>query len=555
LQSFQSLGLREEILAALPAIGLHQPTAIQQEAIPHLITGLVDFIGLAQTGTGKTAAFGLPLIEQIQMQDSTVQALIIVPTRELCLQIEQQLKAFTAEMPGIRTLAVYGGASIQGQLIGLKKKPHIVVATPGRLMDFMERKKIVLESVRYVVLDEADEMLHMGFVDDINAILAQVPEERNIWLFSATMPAPIRQIVNQYMHEPIEVVIDQGQKTNQNIEHQYVLVQASDKTQALCRFLNADPLMRGIVFCRTKAGTQDLADYLSQQGYAVDSLHGDLTQKQREHVMNHFRSDKTHMVIATDVAARGIDVQDLQYVFHFDLPDDASYYTHRSGRTARAGKSGISLSLITPKEINRVKQLDRQLKLGIKRVRVPDANSIQEKFVENWAQSLWDEQPSLDQTLREQALGWFYEMSKEDLIERIVSIHIKAMPPIRDNRDLNVEVQEAVKSANRKTRLYLNVGKMDGLTKQSMLHLLTHQTGVGGKGIGHIEIRQKHSTIELSSADLETLTMELQGRSYNGQRLFPKEDNAKDPMPHHRKHIHKIKKTSKKKRNSKSSSH
>ena len=553
MQSFQSLGLREEILRVLPEIGLHQPTAIQSQAIPQLLTGTIDLIGLAQTGTGKTAAFGLPLLEQIDQSQAHCQALILVPTRELCLQIQNQLIAFSAQMPGVRSLPIYGGAPMNGQLHGLKQKPQILVATPGRLMDFMDRKKIKLDQVRYVVLDEADEMLHMGFVDDINTILSQMPTERHIWLFSATMPPPIRQIVNQYMHEPVEIRIDEGQRTNQNIEHQYVVVQSKDKADALCRFMNLDPQMRGIVFCRTKAGTQELADYLIGQGFAVDSLHGDLTQNQREHVMKHFRSETTRMVVATDVAARGIDVQDLHYVFHYDLPDDAAYYTHRSGRTARAGKSGISLCLITPRELNRVKQLDRQLKLKMQKVQVPQNETIQEKALENWAQSIWKEEPHLPASVRDQALGWFFTMSKEEMIERLVSMYLRQHAPKGDHRDLNVDVAETTGKSSRATRLYLNAGKMDGLNKQSMLHLLTHQTGVSGKAIGHIEIRQKHSTIEVSSADLDALIIELQGRSYNGRRLFPKEDSIKAQMPHQRKHIHKIKQQSgKKKRKSKS---
>lgn len=338
LTNFKQLGLSENLLKAINELGFNSPTDIQQQAIPKLIKDDRDFIGLAQTGTGKTAAFGLPLLERIDPAMKATQALILAPTRELGQQIAEQLDIYSKYQEKLNVLAVYGGASITNQMRALKRTQHAIIATPGRLLDLIKRRAVNLESVRFLVLDEADEMLNMGFKEDLDLILSYTPEEKLTWLFSATMPKEIKKIVNKYMDNPTEVRINSKEQVNVDIEHQYALVKASDKAEALSRILDISPDMRGVVFCRTKNETQELAELLLRQNYKADSLHGDLSQAQRDRVMRRFKKHELHVLIATDVAARGIDVNDLTHVIHYTLPDDNSYYTHRSGRTARAGK-------------------------------------------------------------------------------------------------------------------------------------------------------------------------------------------------------------------------
>ncbi|NNC94972.1 MAG: DEAD/DEAH box helicase, partial [Chitinophagales bacterium] len=324
-------------------MGFENPTEIQEAAIPFLVDGDDDLIGLAQTGTGKTAAFGLPLLNRIDYNNKDTQALILAPTRELGQQIAEQLQQFSKHLRKVKILPVYGGASISHQIKAIKKGQHIIVATPGRLVDLIKRKVVNLNTVRFLILDEADEMLNMGFKEELDQILFETPAEKLTWLFAATMPKEIKKIVHKYMDDPVEVRVNQKNVVNKNIEHQFAVVKHSNKTEALTRFLDMDPDMRGVVFCRTKRDTQDLAEDLMSRGYKADAIHGDLNQPQRDRVMKRFKSHDLHVLVATDVAARGIDVNDLTHVFHFTLPDDHAYYTHRSGRTARAGKTGISI--------------------------------------------------------------------------------------------------------------------------------------------------------------------------------------------------------------------
>ncbi len=364
MKNFHELGLNEPILKVLPELNIHEPTEIQRQAIPILIQNNTDFIGLAQTGTGKTAAFGLPLVQNIDPSFKAVQALVVTPTRELGQQVAQQLAAFARYQPGVKVEVVYGGKPIFQQIKNLQRKPQIIVATPGRLIDLIQRKAISLKSIRNVVLDEADEMLNMGFKDAINEILTYTPKEKNIWLFSATMPAEIRQIVGDYMSNPQEVAVNSSVKVNVDIDHQFVRVKSSMKKEAFQTLVDSDPEMRAVVFCRTKNDTRDLAHQLSRMNYPVDALHGDLSQGQRDKVMRKFKSGQLQYLIATDVAARGIDVDNLSHVIHFQLPDDMDFYTHRAGRTARAGKKGISLVLASRSDFHKIDSLQRKLKIN-----------------------------------------------------------------------------------------------------------------------------------------------------------------------------------------------
>ena len=423
LSTFSDLGLSAPILDAITSLGFETPTEIQEKAIPHLLGGDADFIGLAQTGTGKTAAFGLPLLDLLDPELDHTQAIVLAPTRELGQQIAEQLALFSKKQKGIRTLAVYGGANIAMQIKALKKTRHVVIATPGRLIDLVNRKAVNLEQVRFVVLDEADEMLNMGFKEELDTILSFTPEEKQTWLFSATMPKEIRRMVKDYMTDPFEVRIDPKTTVNTNIEHQYAVVHPKDKAEALTRFLDLDPELYGVVFCRTKMDTQKLAENLVKGGYRADAIHGDLSQAARDRVMMRFKQRDLQVLIATDVAARGIDVNDLTHVFHFALPNDQAYYTHRSGRTARAGKKGISMSLIGFKEKYKIHNLEKGLGVEFARVEVPLADAVVETRLRSWAMGLMAENAGAapPQDLVDQIDLLLGPLSKEDMIARLVA--------------------------------------------------------------------------------------------------------------------------------------
>ena len=420
---FSELGLSEPLLRVLPELGFESPSPIQQQSIPLLISEPIDFIGLAQTGTGKTAAFGLPLLDHVDSSDLTTQALIIAPTRELCQQIAAQLVAFAKYYPNLRIQTVYGGAPIGPQIKAIKAGVQIIVATPGRLIDLIDRKVVKIETIDIVVLDEADEMLNMGFKEDIDAILSHTPEEKATWLFSATMPREIRSLIKKFMKDPVEVSVQSGNVVNTNIEHQYTVIRASDKAEVLRRFIDFQPDMLGIVFCRTKIDTQNLAVELTQSGYHAEAIHGDLSQQQRDQVMKKFKAHAVRLLIATDVAARGIDVSDLSHVIHYSLPDDSEYYTHRSGRTARAGKTGISLALITHHDIRKIRFIEKKLGIGMKKVQVPAVSQILNSRLEHWADKVMETEgnESLDIKIHDKVVAMFAEMNQETLLAKLLS--------------------------------------------------------------------------------------------------------------------------------------
>lgn len=427
--SFSSLGLSSPILQSIERLGFSEPTSIQEQAIPLLLEGDRDFIGLAQTGTGKTAAFGLPLIEHLDPDLPHIQALILAPTRELGQQIAQQIELFAKDVRGIKTVAVYGGASIVQQIQQLRRPCQVVIATPGRLIDLVNRKALKLDQVQFVVLDEADEMLNMGFKEDLDTILDFTPESKRTWLFSATMPKEIRRMVKQYMDSPLEVRVDPGTAVNNDIEHKYAVVRHTDKAEALTRFIDLNADLFGVVFCRTKRDAQDLAEKLMKSGYRADALHGDLSQHQRDRVMNRFKRRELQLLIATDVAARGIDVNDVTHVFHYALPHDQAYYTHRAGRTARAGKRGISLAFINQKEKAAINRISRDLDIEFKRIEVPGASEIAAARVAAWADSIVNSSNGkrTPDALIELAESHFQELSKSDLIACLVGHELKGL--------------------------------------------------------------------------------------------------------------------------------
>jgi len=439
LTTFKELGLSSEVLKALSDLGFESPTEIQQQAVPQLLEGHHDFIGLAQTGTGKTAAFGLPLLERIDTSNNATQALVLAPTRELGQQIAEQLEKFSKYLNKVNVLAVYGGAAISNQMRALRKAQHVIIATPGRLIDLIERKAVKLDQLKFLVLDEADEMLNMGFKDELDKILSFTPATKMTWLFSATMPAEIKRIVKKYMDNPIETRVNTKDEVNTNIEHQYVVVKQNDKEEALTRFLDLNPNMRGLVFCRTKRDTQNLAEILLGKNYKADALHGDLSQMQRDRVMRRFKAHDLHVLIATDVAARGIDVNDLTHVFHYNLPDDNSYYTHRSGRTARAGKKGISIAFINSREGHKINRLAKTLGIDIARVMIPSNDDIHNIRFENWCRQILETKTSgkIGSKLLEQVNTIFGNLSKEELIEKIVVDELNKLN-LGASKDLNV---------------------------------------------------------------------------------------------------------------------
>lgn len=518
MNQFSSLGLSEPLLRVLEDLGFTEPTPIQAKAIPILIDAGQDFIGLAQTGTGKTAAFGLPLIDLVDTSQKAIQALVLAPTRELGQQIGSQLKQFSKHKKGLRVETVYGGAAITGQIKALRDTPHILIATPGRLIDLAKRKAVKLENVNFLVLDEADEMLTMGFKEELDTILSFTPEEKHTWLFSATLSSEIRRISKTYMNEPAEVSVNQAGVVNKNIAHQYMVVRTAEKVQILRRFVDADPDLRAIVFCRTRLGCQDVAKQLIDMKLNVEALHGDMNQSQRDRVMQRFKAHSLQMLIATDVAARGIDVNDLTHVFHFNLPDGHEFYTHRSGRTARAGKKGVSLALISSRERSKIRYLEKDLKITFEQAELPSGEELLNMRMIDWTARLLKEEQEvkIPAEMLENAQAALAPLSKEQLVERLLVQEFGGL--IRQEERLATKAREdraarkersvrerddsfssgdgrrpAGKEDKDMVRFFINVGKMDNLTKQEMIGFLVHETGLSKGDIGKVDILQKHS--------------------------------------------------------------
>src|SRR6187200_3116027 len=439
--TFEGLGLDSKLIQATDALGFKNPTPIQEKAIPVLLSGTKDMVGLAQTGTGKTAAFGLPLLQLVESKDRYPQALIVCPTRELCMQIVNEMELFKKFVIGMNVTAVYGGTSITMQIRDLKKGTHIVVATPGRLIDLIERKAINLEKIKYVVLDEADEMLNMGFQDDIEFILQNTPKRESTWLFSATMPAEIRRVSKKYMKTPVEITVGKMNTASKNIDHQYYVASSHHRYEALKRLIDFNPGIYGLIFTRTKADAQKIAEKLTREGYDIDALHGDLTQQQRDKVMGDFREKTLQLLIATDVAARGIDVQGITHVINYELPDDVEVYTHRSGRTGRAGLTGICMSIIHSREIGKLKQIERMVQAPFHKLEIPSGTDVCRKQFFKFMDKLIQTDishggyeayvPMLEEK--------FADMSKEDVLKRVAAMEFDRFLKYYENaEDLNV---------------------------------------------------------------------------------------------------------------------
>jgi ATP-dependent RNA helicase DeaD len=506
--TFDALGLYPELLKAIHSLGFTTPTPIQKAAISHILESPSDLVGLAQTGTGKTAAFGLPMLQLINPQEAVAQGVVICPTRELCVQISAELKRFACYLKQMEIVAVYGGADMADQIRRIKRGAQLLVATPGRLLDLMHRGVVSTSHIRFVVLDEADEMFSMGFQEDIDEILKRTPDTRRTWLFSATMPAAAERIAKTYMQEPIELSMGKRNLGAENIAHIYYVIKEKDRYAALKRLIDFEPDIYGLVFCRTRAETRAVADKLTQEGYQAEALHGDLSQDQRSRVMRGYRDRTLRVLVATDVAARGIDVEDISHVIHYNLPDDTERYTHRSGRTARAGKSGNSLILVNPREVNRLPEMERRAGVRFERRDIPQGRDICEKQLLTIVKKMVDVEVRHDDIaaylpFAEKALK---DVSKEELIQRLVSVQFnRFLDDYRDSHDLNVRSVKPKKRAgtmsekvNRDVRrFFINIGRLDKINEGAIVRWVCDKTGIRSKRIGQINLKREFSFFDV----------------------------------------------------------
>ncbi|MCE8952524.1 DEAD/DEAH box helicase [Bacteroides thetaiotaomicron] len=533
MKTFEELGVSPEIRKAIEEMGYENPMPVQEEVIPYLLGENNDVVALAQTGTGKTAAFGLPLLQQIDVKNRVPQSLILCPTRELCLQIAGDLNDYSKYIDRLKVLPVYGGSSIDSQIRSLKRGVHIIVATPGRLLDLMERKTVSLSTVHNIVMDEADEMLNMGFTDSINAILADVPKERNTLLFSATMSPEIARISKNYLQNAKEITIGRKNESTSNVKHVAYTVQAKDKYAALKRIVDYYPQIYGIIFCRTRKETQEIADKLMQEGYNADSLHGELSQAQRDAVMQKFRIRNLQLLVATDVAARGLDVDDLTHVINYGLPDDTESYTHRSGRTGRAGKTGTSIAIINLREKGKLREIERIIGKKFIAGEMPTGKQICEKQlikvidelekVKVNEEEITDFMPEIYRKLE-----W---LSKEDLIKRMVSHEFnRFLDYYRDREEIETPTdsrernpRDSRERGSRKaapgfTRLFINLGKMDSFFPSELISLLNSNTR-GRIELGRIDLMKNFSFFEVEEKEAQNVVKALNRANWNGRKV------------------------------------
>lgn len=554
---FNEMGLNSEIQLAIEEIGFERPTPIQEKVIPFLLDDEQDLVALAQTGTGKTAAFGLPILQQVDTASKATQALILSPTRELAMQIAADLENFAKHVAKTNIAVLYGGADIKKQIKQLERGAQIVVGTPGRTLDLIKRKKLKVEKIKWLVLDEADEMLSMGFKDDLDAILENSPAEKQTLLFSATMPKEIVAIANKYMNNPLEISVGKKNTGAENVEHHYYLIHARDRYIALKRIADINPNIYGIIFCRTRAETKDVADKLMHDGYNADALHGDLSQAQRDHVMARFRSKHLQMLVATDVAARGLDVNDLTHVINYNLPDDPEIYIHRSGRTGRAGKRGISVTLIHLKEKGKLRQVEKSVNKKFIQQQVPSGKEICEKQLFSLIDKVEkvevnDEQIGEFMPVIYKKLAW---LEREELIKRFVSVEFNRFLQYYENApDINVDESRHSERdfersdrgrkrgkegrGNRRersgsrdggrdrkrggydySRFFFSLGKKNGINKRKIIDLVNEHLPNKSAEIGNIEVMKNFSFFEVDKRYEKQLLKSMQNAKFNGQRI------------------------------------
>ena len=545
--NFEELGVREDLLHGITEMGFESPMPVQEKVIPVLLGDEVrDVVALAQTGTGKTAAFGLPVIQRIDTSIRRPQALIIAPTRELCLQIAGDLADFSKYTPELSVLPVYGGSSIESQIRALRSGVQIIVATPGRLIDLINRGVVKLGDVHAVVLDEADEMLNMGFIDDINQILSHVPEDRRMLMFSATMPKEVAKIANKFMQSPMEIVVGTRNEGAENVRHIYYMVNARDKYLALKRVADNSPNIYAIIFCRTRRDTQEIADHLIADGYNAEALHGDLSQQQRDIVMKKFRDKVIPLLVATDVAARGLDVDNLTHVINYGLPDDTSVYTHRSGRTGRAGKTGVSIAIIHSREKGRLREIEKIIGKKFERKEVPTPEHIIEKQLYNLADRLERVEVN-DQEIDKYFLGVSRKLSwlsSDDLLKRVLSLefnrlldYYKDAPKIdfidekperksKKRHEQGDSIPRNDKEKDRRTaergmsRIYVNVGKSDGFFAGKLIEILNKNVTGARVDVGRIDLLRGYSLFDVKKSDAKRVVSALRSIDFMGKRVY-----------------------------------
>jgi ATP-dependent RNA helicase DeaD len=535
--SFKEMGLSEEILQSISELGFEKPTEIQEKVIPVILSSGEDLIGLAQTGTGKTAGFGLPLIQQIDTNLDDVQALILCPTRELCLQIARDFKKYSLYTKQFKTVAVYGGANIETQIKGLRANPQVVVGTPGRTLDLIRRKRLNLGNIRWLVLDEADEMLNMGFRDDLDDILSGTPPQRQTLLFSATMPNEIRTLTKKYMNKPVEIVSGTKNEATRTVSHELYIVRAADRYLALKRLVDINPKIYGIIFCRTRAETRDVADQLINDGYSADALHGDLSQAQRDTVMDAFRKQHIQLLVATDVAARGLDINNLTHVLNYNMPDDPEVYIHRSGRTGRAGKEGISVMIAHAREGRRITELEKLVGQKFKKKPIPTGEQVVEKrlyaLMDNIENIIVDEDeiaPYWEQVQKK--LSW---INREDLLKRFVYVEFNRFIEYYKNaKDLNVSEDDrrvsGKKDKNGKekrgrssssgfTRFFINLGEKNNIQVHNLIGLINEKTRSRDIEIGKVDIMRNFSFFEVDSEYTSEILKAFEDANHAGVSL------------------------------------
>ena len=535
MKSFEELGVSVEIRQAIEEMGFVQPMPVQEEVIPRLLTSEKDMIALAQTGTGKTASFGIPLLMRLDLSNRDTQALVLSPTRELCLQIADDLRDFSKYMEGVHVEAVYGGAAIEQQIRALKKGAQVIVATPGRLIDLKNRGYAILDNVRNIVLDEADEMLNMGFSDAINEIFESLPIEHSTLMFSATMSREVERVAKKYLTDYEEVVVGSRNEGAENVNHIYYMVQAKDKYLALKRIVDYYPKIFAIIFCRTKLETQEIADKLIRDGYNAESLHGDLSQQQRDLTMQKFRQHLTQLLVATDVAARGLDVDDLTHVINFGLPDDIENYTHRSGRTGRAGKKGTSISIVHSKEKHKIRNIEKEIGKAFVETPIPSAEEICKKQLYKVMDQIVKTDVNDDEIapFMQDISRYFEFVDKEEIIKKIVSLEFgKFLAYYADAPEI-----EKVESGKRKEdrvqtdrekrmnkaqkgfkRLFINLGKRDGFFPGVLMQTLNRYVG-GRQEVGHIDLLDTISYFEVPEKDARKVMTQLTGIRYKGRTV------------------------------------
>ena len=527
MNSFSSFPMREELMQAISDLGFETPTPIQLKVIPQLLAEPIDIIGLAQTGTGKTAAYGLPLLHHVDVSVKHVQCLVLSPTRELCMQIQEEMSKYGTHMRGLRVCAVYGGVPISGQIREVKAHPQVIVATPGRLIDLLERKAISLEHLQYVVLDEADEMLNMGFREDIDLILKNTPAREHTWLFSATMSNEVRGIAKRFMKDWKEFSVAAANSTNENIDHQYYVANHHNRFETLRRLLDFTPGIYGIIFTRTKQDAQEVSEKLMKMGYPTSPLHGDMDQKMRSKVMERFKSKALQCIVATDVAARGIDVNDITHVINYELPDDPEVYTHRSGRTARAGKSGICMSIVSPKQISNIRQIERLVKQKFHKSDIPDGAEIVRKKMFFYMEQIATAAPQADfaKLYKDSIHDQFAEVDKDELIRKLIWLQLKDTIEIyQHTEDLNAgydrkEGPDRSRSGNRFVRLFINLGEKDGLNEQKLLQFIVESTDVEPNTIERMTVRDMSSFFNVPGDAAEYIIEHLSNKKFKGRKV------------------------------------